>query len=273
KSTKSTKSFAQLLELFLAEPHDEPFVFGLADNNDSPEPAIEVAVTALPPSDDPLLPLVGFDAPAHWQATGVVAAATAHSPNGSSKVLIATLVDRRGSVVARLRNDDGEVLTMPSQGEGRLPDLCRRTLGVPCPAPSEASTSHLFTTMWLSAILEHVLDQPLEKRSTWSEIEVLHPAAQLLSNSLDSLVDRANTLARQVNWEQLRLLCADDEIVIADIEPSDAAWFDEGSFSRWAPSVLPWMGELAGDVGELLCDDVGKQLADVLEALLAPSNS
>lgn len=269
----NSEPFSAILDLFLHEPTDDPFIFGVANNPSTPSPSIEVALAPLPPSDDPLRSMVGFRAPEHWDGVGVVAPGKAHSPDGTSSILVAILVDRSGEVFARLRNDDGSTIAMPDQCQGRLPDLCRRILAVGCPPPEHDSPHHLFITMWLSAILEHVLDSPIEHRPGWNELEVLHPAAQLIPNSLDPLTDRARTLASEIGWEQLRLLCADDEFLIPDVEPADAEWFDEGSFSRWVIATSGWMGEIAGDLIELLDDDIGARLAEVLETLLTPNHS
>jgi hypothetical protein len=50
---------------------------------------------------------------------------------------------------------------------------------------------------------------------------------------LRSSLEKYKALADEGSWETLRGVAAKRENVVADLTPDEAAWMDEGMFSRW----------------------------------------
>ena len=64
----------------------------------------------------------------------------------------------------------------------------------------------------------------------------------------DRLVAEARRLAAWREWPQLRQLCAAGTWEHPEITADDAAWLDDGAFSRWAMATgpdLPWLADVA----------------------------
>jgi len=173
--------------------------------------------------------LLGTVAPAEWSALGVAARGRAGPPSGhrpSSRVEVVVLVPRVGEVIGRMR-DRGEVVAEPP-AYGVTLDCLQRALGLPT-APPQVPAVHLLATAWLEAVLR--TSDPL------SAIEMLEPGLEW--NSL--------------GWARLRQLAIEGRWPYSTVSPEDAAWFDEGSFSRWvldgSPPLPALLAEMAAKVG------------------------
>ena len=94
-------------------------------------------------------------APPEMWAIGLVTRARARSLADGRRVDGATfvhLLDRGGTSVSVLRGAGSEPVVTgpgPDRGEGRVPDLCRRMLGMPTPAPPGDMTAHV-ADLWLA---------------------------------------------------------------------------------------------------------------------------
>jgi hypothetical protein len=128
--------------------------------------------------------------------------------SGGSSVLVHVSPQPDGPAVGFLPLDGA------APAYGLTLDCLQRALGLPT-APPQVSAVQLVAT----ALLEAVVDSgdPV-------------PALALLD---------AGTNWSALGWERLRQLVADGRWFEPTLAPEDAAWFDEGGFSRWALSDRP----------------------------------
>lgn len=173
--------------------------------------------------------LLGAEAPAEWSAVGVATRGRAGPITGdgsSSTAEVVVLVPRVGEVVGRMRHG-GEVITDPPE-YGLTVDCLQRALGLPT-APPQVPCVHWLATAWLEAVL----------RSTDPGETVAGLDAGMEWSSL--------------GWERVRQLVASGRWPDLTVAPEDAAWFDEGSFSRWVlagrPPLAALLREVAAAVG------------------------
>jgi hypothetical protein len=173
--------------------------------------------------------LLGTEAPAEWSALGVATRGRARpldGPGPSSTAEVVVLVPRVGDVVGRMRH--GGVISTDSPEYGLTIDCIQRALGLPT-APPQVPSVHWVATMWLEAVLRS--PDPGETA-----------AALGVGEEWSSL-----------GWERIRQLVACGQLPDPAVTPDDAAWFDEGSFSRWVltgrPSLQSLLHEVAAVVG------------------------
>lgn len=234
---------------------------------------IELGWRPLPAGRHPLDELVGFTAPADWEAVGVVAHGVAHwldDDVGSSppaRVRTTHLVSRDGSwalrcdlpgrdaVAAAGRADD------PDRVAGRLDDACRRVLGLPT-TPPDIGTGELFTLQWLDAVVAAATTSP-DSVATWPAVVDLHPTIPALlpdagGGGVDpaALAHKANQLAEWRDWPVLRRACAAGTWSTAEVDAAAADWLDDGAFSRWVLGGYPDVGELVATCADLLPQSV-----------------
>jgi hypothetical protein len=173
--------------------------------------------------------LLGAVAPAEWSALGCATRGrtrplTGHGPSSTAEVVV--LVPRVGEIVGRMRHG-GEVHTEPPE-YGVTLDCLQRALGLPT-APPQVPSTHWLATTWLEAVLRS--PDPGETAAG------LHAGLEW-----DSL-----------GWDRIRELVALGQLPDPTISPEDAAWFDEGGFSRWVLTgrrTLPaLLGEIAATAG------------------------
>ena len=258
------------LAIDLPESADLPMAVGVVGGDAS---ALELALHPLP-GPDPVLDLFGFVAPPSWSAFGVVAsgrtrrlAGSRPHPGADQTVLVGVLVSRQGETAnlawgRRPFDAPGEAVV------GRIPDACRRSLELPTEAP-EAPEIELWATLWLERVLADVLAEPGPR--TWDDLAWSFPAFGVLSGakapsaSVDSVV-AAGEAAQVWSWDDLRRLHAAGTVASFGVTPADAAWMDEGMFSREALGGLPRLSELVVELGDLLAPQVTRE---VERALLA----
>lgn len=174
--------------------------------------------------------MVGLAAPAIATRRG-----DAHTRDGC----VVHLVDRDGVAATALRDDRGEVLTFgPDRApqSGRIPDACRRVLGLPT-EPPETSMTPFVLTAWL-VVLGGREGAPLD----WPATVALHPMSSSLTGAPTAAEVAAATreLGEAMDWDRYRRLTA--SIGGFPFGPSGAvvaAWSDAGMFSRWAMDELP----------------------------------
>ena len=237
---------------------------------------LQLAFRTLAAGEHPLDHLLGFVAPASWAALGLVCYGWASPPavEGAGgrpsehpdrrRVRVVTLVDRSGEERATATLDDGTVVDEP--GAGVVSDALRRALGVATPPPPVAS-GELFAAMWLSSIASS------DRRLTWPEAVMLHPAMQVLRRSggrrpqVEDLVAGGRSLARAMPWGELRLRAAAGVVDGGvGVSPDLAAWMDDGMFARWVLGGLPPFTPLLRRCSAVLAPEVLRRLRRTLRA-------
>ena len=231
----------------------------------------------------PLDLLLGFVAPPAWTAIGLVCFGWAAPPEDGAleaerhtttgrrpsqhprrqRVRVTTLVDRDGDERATATLDDGTVVDEP--GTGTVTDALRRCLRLPT-APPPVGSAELFAALWLADVA--AAGRPL----SWTETALRHPALRLLAEHRqrpqpEELIGFARSLHRAVPWEQLRQRAADGRRDGGiGVEPSLAAWMDDGMFARWVLGGLPPLPRLLTDAARHLSPDVLRRVRRALRA-------
>jgi hypothetical protein len=210
---------------------DSPFAFAVHDLDGDES---ELALHALP-GPDPVASLAGFRSPADWQAFGVVATGRARhlgQPSSLQPVTVAVVAERGGATVDALRTSMG-VSTSVNGGEGRVPDACRRVLGL-ATAPPAIAPSAVFLLDWVDRALAAVLDADLGDPPELATLTAL---------------DRSDPHA---SWSDLRTRCATGRFTVPGISADAAAWMDDGMFSREAATAYPPLTSSLRDLSDLL---------------------
>jgi hypothetical protein len=225
----------------------------------------------MPPAEilqEDLLELaLGFVAPPSCDAVAMAATARAWRQEGAAfDVVVAHALLRSGRSATYVTDPAGEPLLLDRSPEGLVPDLCRRVLALPT-APAEQETDTYLDRMWLDRLLEAATARPgaLGPR----EVLALHPAEQAESFGRDltwvHVALATHRFAAVVPWAVLRRRFAasgDDRASQA------AAWFDDGSFSRWMLAQLPAEADALAALEDLLAAAVHREVVATL-ALVA----
>lgn len=166
------------------------------------------------------------------------------------------VVNRNGCAVTVLRDEADSRWFGPTMSpqQGRVPDACRRTMGLPTSPPSEPMTNFVIAA-WLEVITRQALCQP---ELEWTHIVDLHPAGTSAEWPVTpaTLAKATRSLGSSLDWERFRRVIATvGGFPFGDEAINFATWMDCGMFSRWAMESLP-------DRAELL---------DALEAVLGPA--
>jgi len=204
--------------------------------------------------------LVGFDAPPDWLAFGVVCHGRARplldgdrsgmmTPDPTAEptaVGLALLVDRSGGAVSGLRSTGGDFVALPDPAPvGRVPDACRRVLGLGTPPPT-VPVAELWSTCWLERVLTAALARP--GALTWGEIAALRPATEL--DGLD--------------WGAIRHVAGRNDEPAFGVRPEAAAWMDDGMFSREILSRQPPLSWLIAELEPVLPDPLRQRLVGTI---------
>jgi hypothetical protein len=256
------------LAIDLPEPVELPLAVGVVGGDAH---TLELGLHSLP-GPDPIRDLYGFVAPPAWSAFGVVASGRARALGGDARpatgaqaVLVGMLITRRGEV-ARVTWAPHGVDLSGDAAVGRIPDACRRSLGLTTEA-ARSPVIELWATLWLERVLADVLVAPGPR--TWDELAWSFPAYGLLSGStsspsVESLV-AAGQAAQVWSWSDLRQLHAAGSVASFGVDPADAAWMDDGMFSREALGGLPRLTDLLIELGDLLAPSVTRQVERALQ--------
>jgi hypothetical protein len=217
----------------------------------------------------PVNHLLGFTAPAEWLALGVCAEGWAASMDagcrpskakGRMRMRTTMLVTRAGGVASGMRLAGEEFKQMGGGGAadancaGTIPDALKRALGV-ATAPPEVPFEGWVARMLLSLI---VGGEPRgHRRVPWAQ---LRPS-----------LERYKELADEGSWETLRGLASKRADMIADLEPDEAAWMDEGMFSRWVIGGMPSYEHLFEQARKAATPEAFTQLRRQLKAWGLPT--
>jgi hypothetical protein len=186
-------------------------------------------------------------------------------------VRLVHLVARDGTTHSTIARDDGEQpIASQSTAEGLIDDVCKRVLGLPTPPP-RTDVIDVFTRIWLFDVLGS-LEPPA--CPTWAALASMHPAVgmvratdpALAALAAERLVTSGRTLAQSNPWSRVRESCASGAWPIDDISPAEAAWLDDGSFSRLVESMWPDIGELVDALAAMLPTRVMREVHDTLVA-------
>lgn len=195
-------------------------------------------------ADDPVASLYGRVAPDDVTAIGLCSPATVSSNNGAAindvAATVIHIVQRSGQSVTVLFSDDDIRWFGPThqRQHGRVPDSCRRLLGLNTAPPSESMTTFVISA-WLEVLTRHALDKP---DIDWESIVALHPAHTLAPTPAtpSTLAAATRSLGTTLNWERFRCVIATvGGFPFGDNATEIAQWMDEGMFSRWAMELLP----------------------------------
>ena len=216
--------------------------------------------------------LAEIEAPAAWSAFGVICEGRSrgliHGPTGPRAdetseprpVRLGVLVDRSGPTVAGLRQADGGFVPLPDDTAlGRVPDACRRVLGLGTPPPT-VPIDEFWTIWWLERVLTAGLDRPGEL--SWAQVVTLHPGVTASLSvpppdpsptpGSDARLDAGRAEAGEIGWERFRQLLAGQPDTALQVRPEIAAWMDDGMFSREVLGALPSLGRLLDELEPLV---------------------
>ena len=227
---------------------------------------VDVAVRELD-AVDVVEALVGLHAPDNWLAFGVVCEGRARSAveaNGRWEsvagaapypVRVGVLIDRSGSGVAGLRSGDAGFELLPSGDAfgGRVPDACRRVLGLATPPP-DVALDGLWSIWWAERVLGEALRRPGEL--TWSDVVSLHPGVSVRfddksashGQTADVRLEIGHRFAVELEWGHVRRHAAHQPLAGLAVRPEAAGWMDDGMFSR---EVLGGFAPLRSILAEL----------------------
>ncbi len=237
----------------------------------SADRTVDLATAPLPSDAHPVDALVGITVPRSWSAAGLVVAGRAwtglvpHPHAGiaapapgvepeAHRVSMALVVDRSGHVAHHTEGID----PIDEAPEGRAVDLVRRSLGLDTPPPTTPA-AEWWRARWLDGIV------------TAAALEPSAPVPSTLVGTFGATLVRTlvddPSLCEVRGWASLRRLAAatdapDDpgraavrEVLHELATPADAAWMDDGCFSRWMLESLPAIEELLPLVDVLLPPD------------------
>lgn len=233
---------------------------------------IDLGIKVLEPDTHPFPALAGFTAPPAWDVFGVRVHGTAHAlDDGTTTRTTATfLCTRSGEEASILRRGDTATVVR-DRAAGTVPDTCRRVLGLPTD-PAPRSTALLWTMLWLDAVLARWSEEPAQRRhlQSFEAVAALHPAVigRDDADAPAALVRVGREHASRWSWPRLR--AEPDAAALPDgpLPVDIAAWMDDGFFARWCLGAFPHPAVLAGDLVDLLGEQVGDELADALSGLL-----
>lgn len=216
--------------------------------------------------------LMGTVVPEHWWAFGLAVGGWVRpmGPEGrvgerAGRAANVVVVTRSGEIVSRTRID-GRTMTEPP-AYGITLDAIQRALGLPT-APPLVTTGHYFSAIWLESVIAVSARRPRGgRRLRWSEVCRLHPTFMVLADADpgDSAVElAAMAIERSCRWERLRWLVVEGAWPERTLTPTEAAWFDEGSFSRWVLGNRPPLPTLLDDVARRAGTTTARRCAGVL---------
>jgi hypothetical protein len=241
-----------------------PLLIGLTDDGVDEAPVTGPSPSSSAP-DDVVASLVGFDAPADWQAMAVVVQGRSWAldePEADPRpVRLTHVVDRGGQVASLVRRPGEEPEPMGRAGIGRLVDACRRCLGLRTAPPPSDSTA-LWALLWLDDLLARAArGEPPADPDAAARV---HPAVAMVVDGAPELVDEAvarlgrmgELLGDARPWSELRRRAVAGEWPVEGVDAAGAAWMDDGMFARWAVAGFPLVDDYLGELDRLLPESV-----------------
>ena len=243
-----------------------PLLIGLTDEGvDDRNPPAPVPGSAGTDPTDLVASLLGFDAPATWEAMAVVVHGRSWALDDRSAdprpLRLTHVVDRRGDAASVMRHAGGEPTVGGPDGHGRLVDVCRRALGLATAPPPEESTG-FWALLWLDGLMARAARG--ERLADLVAAARAHPAIELVAGQEPDLVEEAahrlvrlgRLFGRARDWSHLRRAAAAGEWAVEDLDPEGAAWMDDGMFARWVTAGFPLLDDYLGELDLLVSDHV-----------------
>ncbi len=251
-----------------------PLLIGLTDEGvDDRNPPAPVPGSSGTDPADLVASLVGFDAPASWEAMAVVVQGRSWLLDGGEAdprpIRLTHVVDREGGSASVMRHAGEEPTLGGPEGQGRLVDVCRRALGLPTAPPPEVSTG-LWALLWLDGLLARAARG--ERLGGLVAAARAHPAIEMVAEHEPDLVDEAadrlvrlgELFGQARDWPHLRQAAAAGQWKVEDLDPEGAAWMDDGMFARWVTADFPLMDEYLAELDALLSEHVMAGVRGVL---------
>jgi hypothetical protein len=250
-----TPPIRNAVERYLAAS-DESFIeraTSIADLDDVSERPILVIFDATGqeqveelPADDPVVSLYTRHVPDDALAVGLVADATVNNPSWQHPEEFASvvhLVDRDGRSTTVLATGAPRPSVFGPDREpqvGRVPDACRRMLGLPT-APPDGPMTHFVLASWLELVVQHATARP---GMDWGAVINLHPAIEFEDayGSLNpaEIARRTHVLGERLDWNKFRVVVSAGCGFPFGPDATEIAWWmDAGMFSRWAMDEIP----------------------------------
>lgn len=194
---------------------------------------VELHLRPTPPGGHPVDALLGFDAPPDWAAVGLVGGGRArvldHAGAAAEPVLVVHLQHRDGACTSLVGPTAGPLQPVTGPAQGRMVDLCRRSLGLPTDPPPSSTLR-----WWAGAWVDALCGEPALELAREADVVTLFPGwAPSAVRTLDGLVRCGQDLAHRRPWSAMRRAAATGRCCAPGLTPSDAAWLDDGSFARW----------------------------------------
>ncbi|MCX6505839.1 MAG: hypothetical protein NTU96_02015 [Actinobacteria bacterium] len=195
-------------------------------------------------ADDPVASLFCRTVDTHISAVGIYAPATLSGSIDTSIVsvdqTVVHIVHRSGNALTALSQLESVRTFGPTTEpqHGRVPDACRRILGLATAPPTHSMTDFVIAA-WLEVISRVALQHP---GITWSDIVALHPACNSIDEAATptAIAQATQALGHSLDWERFRrVITAVGGFPFGDSGKKTAAWMDTGMFSRWAMDSLP----------------------------------
>ena len=236
-------SLATLAESVHRAVVDDPVALILFIQYDERQEAVDVGFWDVPDLPlHPIDPIVGFVAPAAWDAMGLISTgrlrrldAPGEEPEATVSVV---LLGRDGSASSVIGPPGGTVRLLDEPPVGLVPDVLARALQRPTPPP-DCTTATLVDLTWLDRIAAGLLQQHSRGRS-WRWLADRHPLrGGGPPPSPEELAARVAAYGEERTWAGLRLIALTEDLPAVRWGPPGGTtapactWFDDGSLSRW----------------------------------------
>lgn len=235
---------------------------------EGPGPLRRITLSA----DDPVAAVVDRALPTGADLAGVVAPARSRLLGDDRPVThgrLVHLVTSTGVSVTVLPGPQRRCIGPTAEIQaGRVPDVCRRLLGLSTGPPPVAGIPTV-THLWLSKVACLAATRP---GMDWGSVLAAHPFVELLEDVVDDGSDRdgvwegdelptfaevvrnaaggltpalvvgwSTRCAEQWSWSRLhrRVATGDPALIGHALTAAQAAWMDDGMFARWAMAELP----------------------------------
>ncbi|MCU1354283.1 MAG: hypothetical protein JWM05_3492 [Acidimicrobiales bacterium] len=238
---------------------------------------VTLAVLPLLDGEHPADLLRLWTAPPSWTAVGVVSTARSHEVREAAAgpkrpVRLTMLLDRRGRAQCLLtpvgRASAAEhVLAEPPVGP--LPDVLARVMRAPTPPPTDGPAAWL-EAAWLDQVFARAAADP-GRSWTWRGLVQLHPLVDPGEAPTPAAVRaRVERAGAPGGWERLRVqLASGSRPAPPPCTAELAAWFDEGSFARFALHAAVPVDLVVDDLGALVAGPLAASIRQALGSLQA----
>jgi hypothetical protein len=218
-----------------------------------------------------LLDLIGLCATPFSEAV-LITATTLPSPGGPASGtpqgprLLAHLVDRDQRAIS-ITADSTDNITVHCLGANLLDDICRRALGLPCPA-DHTNPAVPALVGWATELVDLAFDPALSAWSQrWAGCVELFPFPASAGASPADLVEIAAVEGAATSWDRLWRISLEAGRGPCGLNAAELAWLDPPSFARLWLASLPNNVTLAAAVAAVLPAAVAEAVTTVLDSV------